>query len=49
VELCRRFKAELLGSPQAARLGVLPLREALQRLAPSPAHLTPLHADVLQL
>ena len=49
VELCHKYKEQLLGSPQAARTGIMPLCAALQRLAPSPEHLTPLHADVLQM
>jgi hypothetical protein len=30
-------------------VGVLPLLAALQRVQPSPEHLTPMHADALQL
>jgi hypothetical protein len=48
VELCRRFKDQLL-NPQHARQGIMPLMAALQRLSPGKQHLTPLHADVLQL
>jgi len=48
VDLCRRFKDQLL-TPQVARLGITPLLAALQRLTPGKQHLTPLHADVLQL
>ncbi|KAF8060061.1 CSN3 [Scenedesmus sp. PABB004] len=48
-ELCRKYKEQLLGDPRAARSGVAPLLAALQRLAPSAEHLTPIHADVLQL
>jgi hypothetical protein len=48
VELCQRFKEQLL-NPQHARQGVMPLMAALQRLSPGKQHLTPLHADVLQL
>jgi hypothetical protein len=31
------------------RLGILPLLSALQRGRPTPEHLTPMHADALQL
>eukprot|EP00879_Flechtneria_rotunda_P031253 GHRR01034123.1.p1 GENE.GHRR01034123.1~~GHRR01034123.1.p1 ORF type:complete len:356 (+),score=97.80 GHRR01034123.1:145-1212(+) len=48
-ELCHKFKDQLLGSPQSARLGIAPLLSALQRLAPSQEQLTPIHADVLQI
>lgn len=48
VELCRRFRDQLL-TPQRARQGILPLLAALQRLSPAKTHLTPLHADILQL
>ena len=34
------------GSP---RLGISPLMTALRKLQPSPEHLTPIHADLLQL
>ncbi|KAF6258354.1 hypothetical protein COO60DRAFT_1701346 [Scenedesmus sp. NREL 46B-D3] len=49
VELCHKFKEQLVGDPRAARGGIAPLLAALQRLAPSREHLTPIHADVLQL
>jgi hypothetical protein len=49
VELCHKFRDQLLGDPRAARGGIAPLLAALQRLAPSREHLTPIHADVLQL
>jgi hypothetical protein len=49
VELCHKFKEQLVGDPRAARGGICPLLAALQRLAPSKEHLTPIHADVLQL
>ncbi|KIY95926.1 COP9 signalosome complex subunit 3 [Monoraphidium neglectum] len=47
-ELCRRFKDQCVaaGTP---RLGILPLLSALQRVRPTAEHLTPMHADVLQL
>jgi hypothetical protein len=47
-QLCRRYKEQAIaaGAPRAA---ILPLLAALQRLQPSPEHLTPMHADVLQL
>lgn len=48
VELCHKYKDQLL-TPQLARLGIMPLLAALQRLSPGQNHLTPLHADVLQL
>ena len=46
--LCRRLKdASLaLGRPKAA---LLPLRAALQKLCPTPEHLSPMHADLFQL
>ncbi|GBF98652.1 COP9 signalosome complex subunit 3 [Raphidocelis subcapitata] len=47
-QLCRRFK-ERVAAAGAPRLGILPLLSALQRLRPSPEHLTPMHADALQL
>jgi hypothetical protein len=49
VELCHKYKDLLAGDARAARGGIVPLLAALQRLAPSREHLTPIHADVLQL
>ncbi|KAI8464947.1 MAG: hypothetical protein J3K34DRAFT_99745 [Monoraphidium minutum] len=47
-ELCRRYRDQVIAAG-APRLGILPLLSALQRLRPSAEHLTPMHADVLQL
>jgi len=47
-QLCHRFKEAVVGAG-VPRLGILPLLAALQRLRPSPEHLTPMHTDVLQL
>lgn len=48
-ELCHRYKEQLVGDPKLARTGIAPLLAAWQRLAPSREHLTPIHADVMQL
>eukprot|EP00878_Enallax_costatus_P021594 GHUV01022876.1.p1 GENE.GHUV01022876.1~~GHUV01022876.1.p1 ORF type:complete len:400 (+),score=112.84 GHUV01022876.1:202-1401(+) len=47
--LCRKYKDMLQEDHRLARLGMLPLMAALQRLAPSREHLTPIHADLFQL
>eukprot|EP00955_Chlamydomonas_euryale_P047524 353707-Chlamydomonas_euryale.AAC.6 len=46
--LCKRFKEQViaLGCP---RLGIAPLLCGLRKLQPSKEHLTPVHADFLQL
>ena len=46
--LCRRYKELLVGSG-TPRLGILPLEAAIRKLQPSREHLTPMHADFLQL
>jgi len=47
-DLCRKYKDQLIaaGTP---RLGIRPLLIAAQKLQPSAEHLTPVHADALQL
>ena len=47
-QLCRTFKERVIAAG-CPRLGVMPLLSAVQRLRPTPEHLTPMHADVLQL
>ena len=44
VSLCRQVRdhAVALGSP---KLAVSPLRDGLQKLAPTPEHVTPIHAE----
>jgi len=46
--LCRKFREHLV-SAGLMRLGILPLLAALERLRPSPEHLTPIHADAVLL
>ncbi len=46
--LCRRLREHLLATGHP-RLGILALMAALERLRPTPEHLTPIHQDVLLL
>lgn len=46
--MCRKLREQVLVAGQP-RLGILPLLSALQRLQPTPEHLTPIHQDVLLL
>lgn len=46
--LCRTFKDNLVASGNP-RAGVLPLRDALRKVQPSKEHLSPVHADFMQL
>eukprot|EP00877_Chromochloris_zofingiensis_P003663 jgi/Chrzof1/13298/Cz07g28020.t1 len=46
--LCRKYKDQLVAAGHP-RMGILPLQSAIQRLQPNPEHLTPIHADFLQL
>ena len=44
VALCRQVRdhAVAVGSPKSA---ITPLKDGLHKLAPTPEHLTPIHAD----